>query len=99
VILLLVPLVGAVLGVGLYLVLRAAGVLNVLGSEPAPRSSRSTRETWGAARARRDRSERVTLLDRVDIVPHGCLYGIIAITAIWIIGWLVVLIFGLSLLS
>jgi hypothetical protein len=98
VILVLVPLVGVVLGVGLYLVLRAAGVLNVLGGDPSPRARGGMRETW-AARPRREPGASVTLADRVDSIPRGCLYAILAVSAVWIIGWLVVLGIGLSLLS
>ena len=100
--LLLIPLVGIVLGVAAYLGLRAAGVFNVLGTEPEP---------WRPARGRPSSHEREpgmswprfgygsNLTERAEQAPRGCLYAIIAVTAVWILGWLVLLVIGLNILS
>ena len=100
--LLLIPLAGIVLGVAAYLGLRAAGVFDVLGADPEP---------WRARRERRPGQEREprtlwprygfgpNLTERVEEAPRGCLYAIIGVTAIWVLGWLVVLVIGLSILS
>src|SRR5205085_2658193 len=53
VILVLVPLAGVVLGIGLYLALRAAGVLNILGADAGSRESRSWPTTWSERAAQR----------------------------------------------
>ena len=98
-ILVLVPLAGVVLGIGLYLALRAAGVLNVLGGDVGPRESRSLRTTWGERAASRHDNGPLSVRERAQDIPSGCLLAIIIATAVWIIGWLIVLIFGLSLLS
>ena len=100
--LLLIPLVGIVLGVLAYLGLRAVGVFNVLGAEPEPR-------TRGRARTPRpDREPTLSwprfgygaaLYERVEGAPRGCLYAIIGVTTIWVLGWLVVLVVGLNILS
>jgi hypothetical protein len=93
VILVLVPLVGVVLGVALYVILRGIGVFNILGGEPPTREARSYRASgeW--------RSRGLSLGERLDAVPRGCLIAIIVVAGIWIIGWLVVLLVGLSFLS
>lgn len=106
-ILLLIPLVGIVLGVAAYLGLRAAGVFNVLGAEPGPRR-RGREERESGVRPSDVRGMGISwprfgygpnLFDRTEGAPRGCLYAIIGVTAVWILGWLVVLIIGLSILS
>jgi hypothetical protein len=106
--LLLIPLVGIVLGVLAYLGLRAAGVFNVLGAEPAPWRAAPERAPRRERTARRERDTLISwprfgygpgLTERFESAPRGCLYAIIGVTAIWILGWLVLLVVGLSLLS
>jgi hypothetical protein len=87
VILLLIPLAGIVLGVVLWGVLRGMGVLNVLGIEGR------------VAAPSRERREPSNLRERVEDIPQGCLIAVIAVTALWTVGWLVVLLIGLSVLS
>ena len=86
-ILLLIPLAGIVLGVALWGVLRGMGALNVLGVE-----GRVPQQT-------RERREATNLRERIEDIPQGCLIAVIAVTGLWILGWLVVLIIGLSVLS
>ena len=100
--LLLIPLAGVVLGVAAYLGLRAAGVFNVLGGEPEP--WRPTREAKRPHPAGPTSSwprfgYGVSLTERAEQAPRGCLYAIIGVTAVWILGWLVVLVIGLNILS
>jgi hypothetical protein len=94
VILVLVPLIGVVLGVGLYAALRSLGALNVPGTEPA---------AGGAAPSWRTREQRYdppsNLAERVTSMRPGCLVAIMVATGVWILGWLIVLAIGLSLLS
>jgi hypothetical protein len=93
VILVLIPLVGVVLGIGLYAALRSMGALNVLGSEPVTGGARSPR----LGRERYDPPS--TLAERVTSVRPGCLVAIIVATGVWILAWLIALAVGLSLLS
>lgn len=86
-ILLLIPVAGIVLGVAAWAVLRGMGALNVLGVE-----GRVPAET-------RQRREPSNLRERVEDIPQGCLIAVIVVTGLWVLGWLVVLIVGLSVLS
>jgi hypothetical protein len=106
--LLLIPLAGIVLGVLAYLGLRASGVFNVLGAEPETRRGGRERGSRRERTAVHDRGTLISwprfgygpaLTDRFEGAPRGCLYAIIAVTAIWILGWLVLLVVGLSILS
>lgn len=91
-ILILVPVVAAMLGVGLWVGLRGLTRLNVLGAEPAygpvARESRS-----------RPRGTGTTLRERAEEIPYGCLMAVVIASGVWMVGWLVLLIVGLSLLS
>ncbi|MDQ4096939.1 MAG: hypothetical protein M3144_03590, partial [Actinomycetota bacterium] len=93
VILVLVPLIGVVLGVGLYAALRSLGALNVPGSEPAVGG---TTPSW---RARPHYDTPNTLSERIAGVRPGCLVAVMVATGVWILGWLIVLAIGLNLLS
>ena len=94
-ILLLIPLAGVAVGVGLWGALRAVGSLNLPGADAGPRRSRAPR----AARERPSHLGPLTLSERTENIPQGCLIAVLAVAGIWILGWLIVLIVGLSYLS
>jgi hypothetical protein len=96
VILILIPLVAAGLGVGVWAALRGVGALNFPGADSSSSSWSDSPPRW------RDREPRATpgsLGERIDQVPRGCLIAVIAAAGVWILAWLVLLVVGLSLLS
>lgn len=102
-ILILIPLVAAGLGIGLWVALRGVGALNFPGTEPSSSRSSSASSSWSDSpprwRDRESRSAPGSLGERIDQVPRGCLIGVIAAAGVWILAWLVLLVVGLSLLS
>lgn len=90
-ILLLVPVFCVMAGLALYVALRATGAFGMLGGE-GQRSDSAT--SWSSGSASPS-----TLKERVQAVPPGCLLAIAVTAALWIIGWLVVLVVGLSILA
>ncbi len=98
-ILLLIPVAGLVLGLGLWVGLRRFDALT-LGFDGTDRASRRDRRSGGGGFSLRPgsfRSEGVR--EWADNLPQGCLIGVIAVSVLWILAWLGLLIFGLSLLS
>ena len=91
-ILLLIPVAGIFLGLGLWAAFRGLGALNVLGADSGG-SGRGTR----AARYERERPASVR--EWLAQIRPGCLVAVISVAAVWILGWLIVLIIGLSFLS
>ena len=105
-ILLLIPVAGVVLGLGLWVALRGLGMPS-MGIDRPDRGSRADR------RDRRESGEGFTwrpasfttssggggLREWADRMPAGCLIAVIAVTGLWVLGWLIFLIFGLNLLS
>lgn len=87
--LVLIPVAGILLGVGLWLGMRGLGAFDSLdggGGSPPGRSS------W------RDRGP-LSVRERVQEAPSGCLLSIVIACGVWTLAWLVVLIVGLSLMS
>ena len=108
-ILLLIPLGGLVLGLALWFGMRGLGAL-AMGADPGPswsdrrESWREKRESWRDRReARGPVSIRTAAPDSVrewaDRIPQGCLIAVIVASAVWVLGWLIFLIYGLNLLS
>jgi amino acid transporter len=91
VILLLVPVFCAVAGVAVYGVLRLTGVLDFASLGTTPQVREPGWRPW--------RSEATTFRDRIEEIPRGVLLGVIIAAGAWILGWVVVLIVGLSLLA
>jgi hypothetical protein len=91
VILLLVPVLCAVVGVVLYGALRATGAFGVFASADGASSSRVSRG--------RSSAEPSSIRERVQNIAPGWLWAVVATAAIWILGWLIILLVGLSLLT
>lgn len=105
-ILLLIPLAGLLLGLGLWVGLRGLGM-------PSLGVDRPDRGWRGSERERRDGGEGFSwrpsayssssggggLREWADRMPAGCLIAVIAVSGLWILGWLIFLVFGLNLLS
>ena len=89
-ILFLVPVLCAVAGLILYVALRATGAFGVF----AGTDGRAT-----TAATRRASTPPSTLGERIRGIPPGWLVAVIALAALWIVGWLVVLAIGLNLLT
>ncbi len=104
-ILLLIPLAGLMLGVGLWIGLRGLNALNVPGGEPTAYLPPSQWEPQPQGQARQymppsgTSTRGSTWRDRAADIPQGWLVGVIVVSGIWILGWLIVLVIGLSLLS
>lgn len=109
-ILVLIPLAGIMLGLGLWAALRSFGALNLPGADSssgrargAPWTSRQPREqrepaprAWGPS----SESYGTTgIRERIESLPQGCLLAVIITAGVWILGWLIVLVVGLSYLS
>lgn len=102
-ILLLIPLGGLVLGLGLWIGLRGLGALS-MGADARPE-----RTSWRERRQGGERGERFSfrsvrsppqgVREWAERIPTGWLIAVIAATGLWIVAWLVVLIFGLNFLS
>lgn len=105
-ILLLIPLAGLVLGVGLWIGLRGLEALSLGGS------TRPERESWRERRGSRERfsfassgssgssgSSSQGVREWAERIPPGWLIAVIAATGVWVLGWLVILIVGLNFLS
>ena len=88
-ILILIPLAGIFVGLALWAVLRGMGIMNVLGAE-------NSGSSW---RDRRGYEPPSSMRERIAQIRPGCLIGIIAVCGVWLLGWLIVLIVGLSVLS
>ena len=86
-ILLLVPLLCAAVGLILYVGLRATGAFGVVAGGG---SSAST--TYGS-------SAPSSIRERIRDIPSGWLIAVIAVSGVWIVGWLIVLAVGLNLLT
>lgn len=84
------PLLGVLVGLLLYGGLRLTGAFGTLG-DVAPR-----RESGGGWR---ERTRGMSLRERAEEIPRGCLISVIAAAAVWCLGWIVVLGIGLDLLS
>lgn len=107
-ILLLIPLGGLVLGLGLWLGLRGLGALSMDGDV---RPARSERAGWRERRELRADgrgggggrfsfgSTPQGVREWAERVPTGCLIAVIATTGLWILAWLIFLIVGLNFLS
>lgn len=107
-ILLLIPLAGIMLGLGLWAALRGFGALNLPGAEPSSRGGGGP--PW-TSRERRDSRERMWrpsgsdgyaptgIRERIENLPQGCLFAVIITAGVWVLGWLIVLVVGLSYLS
>lgn len=85
--LVLIPVAGVLLGAGLWLGMRGLGAFDSLdGGSPSGRSS------W------RDRGP-LSVRERIQEAPSGCLLSIVIACGVWTLAWLVVLVVGLSLMS
>lgn len=90
---LLIPFAAAALGVGLWFLLRGVGALNVPSADPGTGYGGGYRaSTWQESRGGSFR-------ERIDALPQGCLIAVIVVAGLWILGWGVALIIGLSLLT
>ncbi len=95
---LLIPLVGVAVGLGLWALLRGVNAFNVPDADPAGsysgggRAATRSSGSWAESRGG-------SIRERIDALPQGCLIGVIVVAALWILGWIVVLLIGLSLLS
>ncbi len=83
------PLLGVIVGLLLYGGLKLTGAFGTLG-DVGPRPAG---EGW------RDRTRGLSLRERAEEIPRGCLVAVIAVTAVWCIGWIIVLGIGLNLLT
>lgn len=81
------PLLGVLVGLLLYGGLRVTGAFGTLGD--VGRQS----EGW------RDRTRGLSLRERAEEIPRGCLVAVIAAAAVWTLGWLILLVIGLNLLG
>ena len=90
-ILLLIPVAGLLLGLGLWAAFRGMGALNVLGVEGSGPMRRD--------RAYRDRPRPTSIREWFLQIRPGCLVAVIVAAGVWVLGWLIVLIIGLSYLS
>lgn len=90
-ILVLIPLAGIVLGAVLWVAMRGMGAFNVLGTESGSYTTRSERV--------RDRPVATNLRERIEYMPRGCVLSVLVACGVWVLGWLIVLIVGLSLLA
>jgi len=102
VILLLIPFGGVVLGVALWLSLRGLGALDMGAERPVRVSFRERRESRGSRERGAPFSFRPApegVREWADRIPQGCLIAVIVATAVWLLGWLIFLIYGLNLLS
>ncbi|MGH9224211.1 MAG: hypothetical protein ACRD2W_10625 [Acidimicrobiales bacterium] len=90
-ILVLIPVAAIFLGLGLWAALRGMGALNVLGAEGTGPLTRS-----------RDYSQRpraTSVREWFTLIRPGWLIAVIAVCGLWILGWLIILLVGLSFLS
>ena len=90
-ILLLIPVAAVFLGLGLWAVTRGLGALNVPGVDAY--------EPLTRRQARAERPRPTSVREWFTSIPSGWLVGVIVVCGVWIVGWLVVLIIGLSFLS
>ena len=102
-ILLLIPVAGIVLGLGLWVGLRGLGMPS-MGIDRPQRGDRARGRDSGEGFTWRPPSFSTSsggggLREWADRMPAGCLIAVIAVTGLWIVGWLIFLIFGLNLLS
>ncbi len=98
-ILLLIPLGGLVLGLGLWVGLRGLGALSMGGERPARAGFRERRDDRAGRAPSSFRPAPEGLREWAERVPQGCLIAVIVLTGLWVIAWLIFLIFGLNLLS
>ncbi|MGH9280168.1 MAG: hypothetical protein ACRD12_18970 [Acidimicrobiales bacterium] len=94
-ILILIPLAGIVLGLILWGAMRGLGAFDSLGGSGSGgswRAERSDRSEW------RDRGS-MSLRERVEATPRGCLLSVLVACGVWVLGWLILLVIGLSVLS
>lgn len=99
-ILILIPVAGIVLGVGLWVALRGLGALNMPGSEPGPsRPERRERPMPTATTSYYYGESSSGFRGWLDNIPQWALLTVIGLSGVWILGWLIVLIIGLSMLS
>ncbi|MEW6154128.1 MAG: hypothetical protein AB1673_09110 [Actinomycetota bacterium] len=93
-ILVLVPVAAVVVGLALWVALKGMGALTVPGADHAGGGA------GGYGRERfRDQPRPTSLREWVDRVPFGVYVGIIAVSAVWVLAWLIALIVGLSFLT
>ena len=97
-ILVLIPLAGIALGVGLWALLRGLGALNIPGGDPGGGSRRGDGGGGGWSRSP-TYSAPTSLRERIEDLPQGCLFAVIGVAGIWILGWVILLLVGLSLLT
>ena len=96
--LLLVPVLCALAALAVYGGLRLMGVfptISGLEPEPGPRSFAPP----GRPSGQRSSSGASGLWGRAEEIPRGWLMAVIVVSAVWIVGWLVVLAVGLHLLT
>lgn len=86
-ILLLVPVLCVAVALVLYAGLRATGAFGAFAG-----GGGSTSTTYGSAAPS-------NLRERIQEIPSGWLIAIIAVCGVWVLGWLIVLAVGLSLLA
>ena len=86
-ILILVPLLGIVVGLLLYGGLRVTGAFGTLGDVGRQQDG------W------RERTRGLSLRERAEEIPRGCLLAVVVAAAVWVLGWLIVLVIGLNLLG
>jgi hypothetical protein len=105
-ILLLIPVGGIVLGLALWVGLRGLAIPGMGIDRP----ERGSRASW---RDRHERGDGISwrpgallpssasggLREWADRMPAGCLIAVIAVTGLWVLGWLIFLVYGLNLLS
>lgn len=95
---LLIPIVGVAVGLGLWAVMRGMNALDIPSADPGGgyggggRSTTRGGSTWSESRGGSFR-------ERIDALPQGCLIGVVVLAGVWIVGWIVVLLIGLSLLG
>ena len=92
-ILVLIPIGAIVVGLILFALSQGMGWFDVLGAGAPSGSGRR----GGAPAAYR--SAPTTFRERLDRIPTWALITIIAISALWLLAWFILLIVGLSFLS
>ncbi len=97
-ILLLVPVAGALVGLALWVALRQVGLLGLPPGDTAGTTGGTGGERgYGYGGGGSDRGSGVRGF--LDSLPAGLLVGVIVVSAIWITMWLVALFVGMGILS
>ncbi|MDQ3978529.1 MAG: hypothetical protein M3314_03125 [Actinomycetota bacterium] len=94
-ILLLVPVLCAVVGLILYAALRATGAFGEFAGSLGSGSGSGS----GSGRTTYRSSAPSGFRERLQEIPSGWFIAVIAVSGVWILGWLIVLAVGLNLLT